>query len=189
MKQIETKITGCYELQPVIRSDNRGAFIKTFHETNFKEIGLTTTFAEEYYSISKKNVLRGLHFQTPPKEHKKLVYCTLGEVIDVVVDLRKGSPTYKQHQVFVLNSEKANMIYIPEGLAHGFYVKSETAIMMYKVTSEYAPENDCGIRWDTANIPWKNQNPIMSKRDQEFMALDEFESPFVFKEQKQYEPH
>ena len=178
MKKTETGLPGCYELQPIIREDNRGTFIKTFHAEVFQKHGLVTSFAEEYYSVSKKNVLRGMHFQTPPAQHVKLVYCTYGEVIDGVVDLRKESPTYKQHRLFSLNSKKGNMIYIPEGLAHGFYTVSDIAIMMYKVTSLYAPENDSGIRWDSVGISWPIIEPIMSKRDQEFASLMEFQSPF-----------
>ena len=178
MEKIKTDILGCYELQALVRKDQRGSFVKTFHEDVFRENELVTSFAEEYYSVSRQGVLRGLHFQSPPKQHKKLVYCTYGEVIDVVVDLRKESPTYKKYQLFELSSEKGNSIYIPEGLAHGFYVVSEMAIMMYKVTTVYAAENDCGIRWNSLGIPWPDQNPILSERDKNFIGMGEFESPF-----------
>lgn len=178
MEKLVTPIKGCYELQPILRKDLRGSFVKTFHQDIFNKLNLETNFTEEYYSVSKKHVLRGLHFQTPPMEHKKLVYCSSGEVIDVVVDLRKSSPTYKKYQMFNLNSEKANMLYIPEGLAHGFYVLSEIAIMMYKVSSVYSPENDGGIRWNSAGISWPDKNPIISERDKNFVSLEEFRSPF-----------
>lgn len=178
MELIETAISGCYELQPVICKDNRGSFVKTFHTDIFAKYGLVTNFMEEYYSISKKNVLRGLHFQIPPKQHTKLVYCISGEVLDVVVDLRKQSDTYKQYQIFNISSEKTNMIYIPEGMAHGFFVLSDIATMMYKVTSVYSQENDCGVLWNSAGIPWPNMNPIVSNRDNTFSPLDNFKSPF-----------
>ncbi len=178
MKVIKSKIDGCYELQPIIRMDDRGAFIKTFHKDVFKTNNLVTEFAEEYYSVSKKNVLRGLHFQTPPMQHKKIVYCTFGSVIDVVVDLRKKSHTYGQYQIFELNSEKANMVYISEGLAHGFYTISDIAIMLYKVTSIYAEKNDCGILWSSVGIPWLDMKPIVSERDKNFIKFEQFKSPF-----------
>ena len=105
------KIQGCLELQPKIFADNRGKFVKVFHEQAFGNLGLETNFVEEYYSISNKNVIRGLHFQLPPMDHVKMVYCVQGEVMDVVVDLRVDSPTYGQHVTFELSSTKANSIY------------------------------------------------------------------------------
>ena len=117
-----SKIPGCYEIQPAVFKDERGHFVKVFHEDTFKRHHLETDFTEEYYSVSLKNVLRGLHFQLPPKDHTKMVYCVEGEVIDVVVDLRIGSPTYGEFELFQLSAEKANIIYIPPGLAHGFWV-------------------------------------------------------------------
>lgn len=176
----ESKISGCYKLNPKIISDNRGVFVKTFHEHIFTQAGLETCFAEEYYSVSHKGVLRGLHFQTPPKEHTKIVYCVYGEVMDVVVDLRVGSPTYGKYDVFDLNSEKANMLYIPKGLAHGFYVKSNSAVLMYKVTTIYSPENDTGIRWDSVGIPWPIDNPIISERDRMLPKFEDIHNIFAY---------
>lgn len=128
---IETKIPGCFVLKPAVFQDERGSFVKTFHEQVFAANKLETNFAEEYYSVSFKNVLRGLHFQLPPKEHTKVVYCVLGAVMDVVVDLRVGSSSYGKFEIFEVSGENGNMIYVPPGLAHGFYVTSEKAIMMY----------------------------------------------------------
>ena len=180
MQITETKIPGCYEITPRIFKDRRGSFVKTFHQEIFSDHQLETNFAEEYYSLSNRNVLRGLHFQLPPHEHTKIVYCVRGEVMDVVVDLRVGSPTYKKFEIFDLNAEKANLIYIPPGLAHGFYVTSETAIIMYKVSTVYAPEHDTGILWNSVGIPWSDDNPIVSQRDSEFKTISEFESPFIY---------
>lgn len=176
----ETKIPGCYELLPTQFKDERGSFVKTFHEQVFSQHQLDTKFAEEYYSVSKRHVLRGFHFQLPPKEHTKIVYCVLGEVIDVVVDLRMGSPTYGSFEMFSLTAEKGNLIYMPSGLAHGFYVTSETAIMMYKVSTVYSPEHDTGIHWSSVGISWPCSEPIVSKRDSEFIPLADFNSPFVY---------
>ena len=107
MKIIESKIPGCYEILNKVNNDIRGTFIKTFHSPTFKKFGLETIFKEEYYSISFKNVVRGLHFQLPPHDHVKVVYCVSGYVKDVVVDLRLGSPTYGEHVTFCLSSQKA----------------------------------------------------------------------------------
>lgn len=176
----ETSLPGCLRIRPVVRADQRGIFIKTFHVEEFRRLGLPTSFAEEYFSVSHCGVLRGLHFQTPPMAHEKIVYCAQGEVLDAVVDLRCGSPTYGQHELFHLCAGEGTMIYIPKGLAHGFYVLSENALMMYQVTSVYAPDCDAGVRWDSAGIPWNAVHPILSARDALFPPLDEFVSPFVF---------
>lgn len=176
----ETSLPGCLRICPIVRADRRGTFVKTFHVEEFRQLGLPTSFAEEYFSVSQHGVLRGLHFQIPPMEHEKIVYCAQGEVLDAVVDLRRGSPTYGRHELFHLCAEEGTMIYIPKGMAHGFYVLSENALMMYQVTSVYAPDCDAGVRWDSAGIPWNTVHPILSERDTSFPPLDEFVSPFVF---------
>ena len=175
-----SKIPDCYELQPKIFEDERGSFVKTFYEDVFQSHNLETHFPEEYYSVSVKNVLRGLHFQLPPQEHTKMVYCVEGEVLDVVVDLRLNSPTHGQFTTFDVSAKKANIIYIPPGLAHGFYVKSDRAIMMYKVSTVYSPNEDTGILWNSLPIPWGSDNPIISQRDQSFISFDDFKSPFLY---------
>ncbi len=178
---VETQIPGCYEIFPLMRKDERGHFVKTFHQDTFIHYGLETQYAEEYYSYSQQNVLRGLHFQLPPQDHTKLVYCVSGEVMDAVVDLRIGSPTYGKFETFNVNAEKANIIYIPAGLAHGFYVISKSAILMYKVTTIYSPKYDSGIRWNSVGIPWPEKAPLLSKRDRDFDLFDNFKSPFLFR--------
>ena len=150
IEKLETPFSGCYELQPIIRQDIRGSFIKTFHIEAFKELGLTTNFKEEFTTISFKNILRGLHFQIPPADCVKLVYCIFGKVMDVVIDLRKASPTYGKFHIIYLESNKCNMIYIPQGFAHGFYTLTNQAIMVYKQTSVYSPECDKGIHWNSS---------------------------------------
>jgi len=172
------RIPGCVELTPVKRSDNRGFFVKSFHWTFFAEHGLSGDFKEQYYSMSTQGCLRGMHFQTPPHDHEKLVYCVAGSVLDVVVDLRGGSPTYGQADSVVLSSEHCNQLYIPRGLAHGFYVLSPQATMIYNVTSEYAPACDAGIHWKSVPFAWTDHDPILSERDQAFPMLQDFVSPF-----------
>ena len=175
-----SKLVGCYELQPTVFEDARGCFVKVFHEQAFAAQGLETGFAEEYYSVSLKNVLRGMHFQLPPMDHVKMVYCVEGEVLDAVVDLRVGSPTYGCFELFELSSAKANSLYIPKGLAHGFCVRSALAIMVYKVSTVYSPAHDAGVLWDSMEIPWPISEPVISARDATFPRLNEFLSPFSY---------
>jgi dTDP-4-dehydrorhamnose 3,5-epimerase len=176
----DTAIPGCREILPSIMGDHRGFFVKTFHEGIYRNYGLGTIWQEEYYSVSHRGVLRGLHFQLPPHDHEKLVYCTVGTVLDAVVDLRNGSPTFGRHLLLKLDAEQGNMLYIPRGLAHGFYVESGSATMMYKVSSVYAPEYDSGIHWNSAGIPWPDANPELSERDARFPGLADFSSPFKY---------
>jgi dTDP-4-dehydrorhamnose 3,5-epimerase len=179
---LETNIPGCFEIRPRIFDDQRGRFIKTFQQELFAEHGLNTYWPEEYYSVSTRDVLRGLHFQLPPHDHEKLVYCAFGEVLDAVVDLRVGSPTFGRHATFWLSAESANMLFIPRGLAHGFLTLSDKATMMYKAATVHAPEHDAGILWSSAGIDWPVWSPVLSQRDAGFVKLDEFDSPFRFEE-------
>ena len=173
-----SNLVGCFELQPKAFEDARGRFVKVFHEHEFAAQGLEHNFAEEYYSISYKNVIRGMHFQLPPMDHVKMVYCVEGEVIDAVVDLRIDSPTYGQYALFELSASKANSIYIPKGMAHGFCARSDQAVMVYKVSSVYSPEHDAGVLWNSVGIPWLIEQPCISDRDKSLPALSDFKSPF-----------
>jgi dTDP-4-dehydrorhamnose 3,5-epimerase len=177
---VPTAIPGCYEIRPHVFTDHRGKFVKTFHRGLFAGYGLNVDWREEYYSVSKAGVLRGLHFQLPPHDHEKLVYCTAGEVLDVVVDLRVGSPTFGQHLTINLSAESSNMVYIPCGLAHGFLSLSVSSTLMYKVASVYSPENDAGILWSSVGVDWPVNSPILSDRDSGFLPWEEFHSPFLF---------
>lgn len=180
MMKKNTSIPGCYELYPQLIKDNRGYFTKTFHQDVFRQLGLRTDFTEEYFTFSNQRVLRGLHFQVPPMDHTKIVYCVAGCVFDAIVDIRIGSPTFGNSYTFELSAEKGNMIYIPPGLAHGFYVLSKHAMLMYKVTTVYSPEHDTGIFWKSAGIPWPESNPIISDRDSTLVNLSAFDSPFHY---------
>jgi len=173
-------IAGCQEVQPRVMHDARGSFVKVFHADAFRELGLATEFTEEYYSHSHKGVIRGMHFQTPPADHAKMVYCVRGEVFDVVLDLRVGSPTYGQAATFVLSAEAGNYVYIPKGLAHGFCALSDTATLVYKVTTVYAPQSDAGVLWSSVDVDWPVETPILSERDARFPRFDQFESPFTY---------
>ena len=182
MKFIETKIPGCFEIIPDIHRDVRGLFVKTFLKKIFQEYQLNTQWEEEYFSVSRKGVLRGLHFQLPPQNHSKLVYCVAGEAFDAVVDLRQGSPTFGRNVTLKISASKSNMLYIPSGLAHGFYTLSDTLIMMYKASTSYSPPHDTGIMWNSAGINWPSQNPILSSRDSSFTKLESFKTPFNFEQ-------
>lgn len=173
---------GCYMLQPPVYKDNRGVFVKTFHEDDFKNHGLHCDFKEEFYTVSHKNVLRGLHFQVPPKDHVKIVYCIAGKVLDALVDLRVGSPRFGQFELIELSSDKCNLLYIPSGIAHGFYVTSQSAILMYKVSAMHSPSHDTGILWNSVGIPWPVQDPIVSERDSKLVPMKDFNSPFRYSE-------
>jgi dTDP-4-dehydrorhamnose 3,5-epimerase len=180
MQIIPTTIPDCYEIKLNPFRDARGVFVKTFHREIFQDHQLETHFQEAYYSCSTRDVLRGLHFQIPPKDHTKLVHCAQGAVIDVVVDLRVGSPAYGEFVTFELNAENANLAYVPPGLAHGFFIVSETALVMYQVSTVYSPQHEQGIRWDSIGYQWPSDQPLVSDKDQQWQTLADFKSPFVY---------
>lgn len=174
-----TNIPGCLEIRPLIREDRRGRLVKVFQREAFIEMGLHTNFSEDFYSVSRRGVIRGLHFQAPPADHIKLVYCLDGTIQDAALDLRRNSPTFGQHALIQLSAEEGNMLYIPHGLAHGFCTLSETAIVAYKTSTSYSPEYDRGIHWNSAGIPWAEPTPLVSERDSTHPPLANFQSPFT----------
>lgn len=180
MRIIETKIEGLEFLEPIVFEDPRGKFIKTFNDDFFKENGLDIEIKETYYSISHKDVIRGMHFQTPPHDHLKLVYVPSGKIIDVVLDIRKGSPTYGKFFEIELSSDNARVLIIPKGLAHGFKSLEDNTNVTYMQTSSYAPECDRGIRYDSFSYDWNITIPKISDRDKEFKKFCDFDSPFVY---------
>ncbi len=173
-------IPGCFLMKLISTLDHRGRFIKNYQERWFIDVGIIPNFVEEYYTISHHGVLRGLHFQRPPHDLSKMVYCVRGEVFDVIVDLRKGSPWYGKFEMLTLSESNDTGLYLAPGIAHGFLVTGSEAILQYKVTSYYHQEADDGIRWDSVGIPWPEQISIISERDQRFVEFSEFDSPFSF---------
>lgn len=159
-------------------TDSRGLFVKTFHEATLAKLGIHFGLRESYFSVSKKDVIRGMHFQLPPHQHSKIVLCPQGAILDVIVDLRKDSPTYRQFQTQELSAENHKAFYIPEGFAHGFKALTEDAITYYFVTSEYSQAHDTGIRYDSIGYDWEVAGPVLSDRDLSFVALHDFASPF-----------
>jgi dTDP-4-dehydrorhamnose 3,5-epimerase len=176
----ETKICGCLRINPRVRRDERGSFVKIFHADASPLLGDEFTSEEEFYSSSRQRVLRGLHFQRPPAEAAKLVHCVQGRIMDVVVDLRVGSPTFGQHAAIEMCGDRADMLYVPAGLAHGFYVISPEAVVLYKSSRAYSPQHDMGIHWASAGIAWPDPEPIVSARDRQFVPLAQYRSPFLF---------
>lgn len=172
-----TEIQGLYEIQPKVFGDSRGYFLETYSERDFFAAGLTMRFVQDNLSKSTKGVLRGLHFQTRHPQGK-LVRTIEGKVFDVAVDLRKESATFGKYYGVILDSEKHNMFYIPEGFAHGFYVLSEEAIFTYKCTDFYDPKAEGGIMWNDPNIgiDWKavspDISPVLSDKDKIHPAFD-----------------
>ena len=175
-----TRIPGCLEVIPRVSNDARGRFVKYFHAPTYAARGLDHDFAEGFYTTSGRRVLRGMHFQVPPHDHAKLVWCVAGRVVDVLLDLRRGSPMYGQHQIFDLDETRAKGLYIPRGVAHGFYTLTEPSVLTYLVTSVHSPGHDSGLRWDTIGVKWPDKAPIVSARDAALPSLDAFESPFEF---------
>lgn len=181
MKVIKTKIDGVFILETDTFEDERGIFVKTFHLDFFKKNNLGKNFKESFYSISNKNVIRGMHFHLPPKDHSKLIYVTSGAILDVVLDLRKGSPTYGKHISVELSQKNRKMIYIPTGCAHGFLSLENNTCTTYLQSSTYSQKHDTGINLNSFNMNWPVKKPITSKRDKDFESLKDFISPFNYK--------
>ena len=179
--QIKTlSLPGCLEISPKIVLDLRGEFIKPFIASEYREAGLCTAFSEEYYSRSVRGVVRGMHFQTPPHAYCKLVSCLHGQIRDVIIDLRVGSPKFGQCEVLELDARDGKVLNLLPGIAHGFLALSDMGLVSYKVTSAYAPAYDNGIRWDSLPVDWGISAPVISARDAAFPTLAEFSSPFIF---------
>ncbi len=176
----KTTLDGCLRLEPNIFRDDRGISIKTFHIEDFNDYGINKNFVEDLIVVSNKNVLRGLHFQNPPFDQAKLVYCVKGRILDVVLDIRRGSPTYGNYEMFNINASNFSILYLKEGFAHGYLSLEEGTIVMYKMSSVYNKEFEGGIRWNSIDIPWGISDPIISERDKNFVAFNDFKSNFIY---------
>ena len=183
MKFIKTEIPEVKIIEPTVFGDERGYFLESYNKKAFEENIGSINFVQDNESKSSKGVLRGLHFQTPPFTQAKLVRCIEGEVLDVAVDIRRGSPTYGKHISVKLSGENKKQLFVPRGFAHGFAVLSETAVFAYKVDNSYAPEFDAGIRWNDKelDIQWgmKDGEVMVSEKDAELPFFLEFETPFT----------
>lgn len=167
MELIKTGIEGLLEIIPTVYHDKRGWFFEFYKEEPFQKLGITYKFTQENISFSQKGVIRGLHFQLPPWQQAKLVSVLSGKVVDIVVDLRKGSPTFGKSHTCVLDSEKHNLLMVPEGFAHGFAALDDS-LFLYKSSNIYNRDFESGIRWNDSslNIQWPFDNPILSDKDQ-----------------------
>ncbi len=185
MKKIETKLPGVYIIEPQVFGDHRGYFMETWSTKNFSDIGLDYTFVQDNQSYTKqKGTLRGIHFQNDPMAQAKLVRVTKGAVLDVAVDLRRGSPTYKQWVAVELSAENKRMLMIPRGFGHGFKTLSEDVEFCYKVDNLYSKEHDRGIRFDDGEIgvEWgKVIDELLSAKDTQAPTLSQSDCNFIYK--------
>lgn len=174
MEFIETGIDGLIEIVPDIYRDDRGYFMESYSYNKFAENGIDIAFVQDNHSYSKKNVLRGLHFQEPPHAQAKLLRVIRGKIIDVAVDIRKTSPTYGQHRKFELDGEKNHMVLIPKGFAHGFLTLEEETVIHYKCSAHYHGVSENGLKWDdpALNIDWGIKKPLLSERDQQWESFE-----------------
>ncbi|MEO9482444.1 MAG: dTDP-4-dehydrorhamnose 3,5-epimerase family protein [Ekhidna sp.] len=173
-----TDIQGCYLITPFSQADERGEFVKFYNSEAYAKNDLNFEIKEIYYSTSKKNVLRGFHFQTPPADHTKIVNCFTGAIADFVLDIRVESPTYGKCIVLELSASNKQAVYIPKGCAHGFLSLEDNTIVTYLQETVYNPQLDSGILWSSIDIPYEITNPTLSSRDQEFPSFQQFKSPF-----------
>lgn len=184
---IKTALDGVVIIEPKVFGDARGYFFESFSERDFNEamtpiLGHGIQFVQDNESMSSYGVMRGLHFQTMPYTQSKLVRCVKGAVLDVAVDIRKGSPTYGQHVAVELTENNHRQFFVPRGFAHGFAVLSETAVFQYKCDNFYAPANDGGVSIvdDSLGIDWRIpvEKALLSEKDTKHDLLKDFESPF-----------
>jgi dTDP-4-dehydrorhamnose 3,5-epimerase len=178
MEIIPAGLDGLKILRPKVFTDLRGIFVKTFHQPSFQAAGLDFASAEEFFSISHKGVLRGMHFQLPPHCQTRLVTCLAGKILDVVLDLRHGSPSFGRFWSGQLDTNTRDILFIPEGFAHGFLALENNTLVSYVASRPHSPEHDFGLHWNSFGFNWPVKNLIISERDQKFPALSDFASPF-----------
>tara|TARA_B100000927_G_scaffold129467_1_gene104281 strand:+ start:1191 stop:1733 length:543 start_codon:yes stop_codon:yes gene_type:complete len=176
----KSSISDLLIIKPRVFYDDRGHFFESFNKNEFKKIGIKHDFIQDNQSFSKKDVLRGLHFQIPPFEQGKLVRVTKGSVLDVAVDLRKNSKTYGKHEKIILSSKNGIIFWIPPGFAHGFLTLEDDTIFQYKCTNIYNKESERTIKWNDKilNINWNIKYPNISEKDEQGINFDEFKSEF-----------
>ena len=185
MKKIETSLPGVYILEPIVHGDHRGYFMETYSTKNLADLGIDNVFVQDNQSFTaQKGTLRGIHFQNDPMAQAKLVRVTRGAVLDVAVDLRKGSPTYKQWVTVELSAENKRMFFIPRGFGHGFVTLTDDVEFVYKVDNLYSKECDRGIRFNDPDIgvDWGIDAPVLSQKDTTSPMLCDSDCNFIYKE-------
>ncbi|MEX2455737.1 MAG: dTDP-4-dehydrorhamnose 3,5-epimerase [Balneolaceae bacterium] len=182
MKIEETLLTNVKLIKPKVYGDQRGHFLEAYRQDLFKKYGIELEFVQDNISTSKKNTLRGLHYQLPPASQAKLIMVVHGKILDVAVDLRQNSPTFGESFSTELSSENRHMLLVPTGFAHGFSVLSDEATIYYKCNDYYNKELERGVRWDDPqlNIDWKVDDPILSEKDKQQPLLKELDSKDLF---------
>lgn len=182
MKIRTTHIPDLLIIEPKVFGDHRGYFFESYNKDLLEEAGIDAEFIQDNESFSSAGVVRGLHFQTPPKAQGKLVRVQRGRVLDVAVDIRKGSPTYGEHVAIELSGENKTMFWIPPGFAHGFATLEDDTVFLYKCTNTYSPEHEGSILWNdpALGIDWKVNSPKLSAKDTVGPNFVEFDSPFVY---------
>lgn len=183
MKIVDTTLKEVKIVEPQVFGDNRGWFMETYSSLKLKELGIDTVFNQDNHSFSaQKGTLRGLHFQNNPMAQTKLIRCTKGAILDVAVDVRKGSPDYKKWTAVELSADNKRMLYIPQGFAHGFVTLTDDVEVQYKVDNFYSPENDRSVRFDDPSIgvEWGVDDPILSQKDISAPLLDDSDCNFKY---------
>jgi len=174
-----TSILGCYIIKGKAFYDLRGSFTKLYQYDSFqKKLGIDFLIKEQFFTVSHKDVLRGMHFQLPPYAHRKMVTCISGSVLDVALDLRSNSPTFGKFESFKLSGDVCDSVFMPIGVAHGFLSLEDNTIISYNTSTSYVQSYDDGIHWNSFNFKWPIENPIVSRRDDSHLALDKFNNPF-----------
>jgi dTDP-4-dehydrorhamnose 3,5-epimerase/CDP-3, 6-dideoxy-D-glycero-D-glycero-4-hexulose-5-epimerase len=177
MKQAIELLPGAFHVPLLRLADARGEFVKTHAVTAMAALGITFELREAFYSVSHRDVIRGMHFQTPPHDHDKIVYCAGGAALDVLLDLRAG-PGYGRVASVRLDAATPSLVFVPKGIAHGFRALAEHTMMFYQVSTEYAPAHDAGVRFDSFGFDWDCAEPVLSGRDRQHPAFADVASPF-----------
>lgn len=179
MRVARTNLSDLLRIEATRSADGRGTFTKIYHHQLFADLGVKFDVAEAFVTTSRKGVVRGMHFQAPPAAHTKLVYCSAGAIIDVVLDLRRGRETFGCYHECTLSQDTAAMLIIPAGFAHGFLVVSNEATVTYLTDHVHSPAADTGVLWDSFGFKWPVETPVLSQRDQQFPRFTEFVTPFA----------
>ncbi len=181
MQIIKTSIQDVILIEPQVFGDERGYFFESFRADVLKSAGIELGFIQDNQSKSKKGILRGLHFQAPPFDQGKLVRVITGAVLDVALDIRRGSASYGQHVSAILSEKNKHMMWVPPGFAHGFLTLEEDTVFNYKCTQYYNREAESAIFWnsDSLNIDWGVDEPMLSEKDQNATRFEDFTSPFT----------
>lgn len=178
MKLLSEPLPGIKVLEPFVHRDPRGDFVKPYHEKELLGHGIKLVVREEFFSISTRGVVRGMHFQIPPAAHSKLIYCIRGSALDVVLDLRKNSPAFGKSAAVELSAANRHVIFIPAGFAHGFASLEDETCLVYKTDHIHTPSAEGGILWNSFGFDWPFENPTLSARDAALPAFAGFTSPF-----------